>query len=251
MKKIWLAITGVVLMVGMLVMAGCSGDISPNDVNVNLNSQQTGIWVNGEGKVSVTPDMAIINVGIVSEKPTVAEAQAEAAQAMDNLIQTLKDQGIDEKDIQTTSYYITQNTRWNQTDQKEEVIGYRVSNSVTVKVRDVNKVGTTIDAVAAAGGDLTRISGITFTIDDPTDFYNEAREKAIENAKAKAQQIADKSGAKLGKITYITESNYYSPVYRPYDSYKLATQEAAGVSTPISEGELEISTTVQIAYAID
>jgi uncharacterized protein len=250
MKKIWLAITGVVLMLGILVMAGCGA--SPSDVNVNLNSQSQGLWVSGEGKVNVTPDVAIISVGIQSQEITVAEAQAKAAEAMDKLMKALKDQGIAEKDIQTTSYYISQVTRWDGDKQEQIITGYMVSNSVTVKIRDVKKAGTIIDAVAAAGGDLTRINGITFTVDDPTNSYNDARDKAIANARAKAQQMAEKSGAKLGKVTYITENNYFSPIYRAYDMKEASgAAPSPAVSTSISGGELEITTTVQIAYAID
>lgn len=249
MKKIWLAIAGAVAVIGLLLMAGCGG-VSPSDVNVNLNNQSQGIWVNGEGKVTVTPDIAIINLGIESQEATVAEAQAKAAEAMDNLIQALKDQGVDEKDIQTQYFNISKVTRWDNDKMTEVVIGYRVTNTVTVKIRDVEKAGTIIDAVVAAGGDLTRINGITFTVDDPTSYYNEARKAAIANAKAKAQQMAAESGAKLGKITYITENNYFQPVYRSFDSYSAAVPETA-VKTAISEGQLEITTTVQIAYAID
>ncbi len=251
MKKIWLAIAGVAVMLGMLAMVGCgSGSTTPNDVNVNLNSQTTGIWVSGEGKVDATPDVAIISVGIQSQEVTVADAQAKAAEAMDKVMQALKAQGVDEKDIQTASYYISQVTRWDNDKQEQIITGYSVTNTVTVKVRDVTKAGTTIDAVAAAGGDLTRVNGITFTLDDPTSKYNDARDLAIANAKAKAQQMAEKSGAKLGKITYITESTNYSPIYRGYDT-KANGAAPEAVSTSISAGELQISTTVQIAYAID
>ena len=250
MKKIWLAIAGALVVVAMLLMAGCSAAATPSDVTVNLNSQSQGIWVSGEGKVNATPDVAIITVGVESQEVSVADAQAKAAEAMDKVIQALKDQGVDEKDIQTQYFNISKVTRWENDKMTETVIGYRVTNTVTVKVRDVEKAGSVIDAVVAAGGDLTRINGIVFTIDDPTNYYNEARKAAVANAKAKAQQMASESGAKLGKITYITENNYYSPVYRSYDMASGAVPEATKL-TPIAEGELQITTTVQIAYAID
>jgi uncharacterized protein YggE len=126
-----------------------------------------------------------------------------------------------------------------------------VSNTVTVKIRDVKKAGSTIDAVAAAGGDLARVNGITFTVDDPTNYYNDARAKAIDNAKAKAQQMADKSGAKLGKITYITENNYFQPIYRAFDMKAASGAPAPAIDTSISAGSLDITSTVQIAYAIN
>lgn len=250
MKKIWLGIAGVVVLLASLVLVGCTGSAA-QPVTVNTNGQQQGIWVTGEGKVTVTPDVAIISVGIQSQETTVAAAQAKAAAAMDQLMQALKAQGVADKDIQTTSFYISQVTRYDNSTQQQIVTGYMVSNSVTVKIRDVKKAGTTIDAVAEAGGDLTRINGITFTVDDPTNSYNDARGKAIDNAVAKAKQMADKAGVKLGKIIYITENNYYTPVYQSLDMKATAGAPAPAVSTSVSPGELTVTTTVQITYAIN
>jgi uncharacterized protein len=250
MKKIWLAIAGIVVLLASLVMVGCGANTTP--VDVNFNSQSQGIWVNGEGKVTATPDVAIISVGIQSQEITVADAQAKAAAAMDKLMQALKDQGVAEKDIKTTSFYINQVSRWDSVKQEQIITGYIVSNTVTVKIRDVKKAGTTIDAVAVVGGDLTRVNGITFTVDDPTNYYNDARAKAIDNAVAKAKQMADKTGIKLGKVTYITESTNFAPIYRDMGVKTSAgSVPAPAVSTSVSAGELEISTTVQITYAIN
>jgi uncharacterized protein len=248
MKRIWLTIAGVVVIMASLLMVGCSsGSTAP----VYINGQQVGLWVSGEGKQTVTPDLAIINIGIQTQEVTVADAQAKTAEAMDKLIAALKLQGVDEKDIQTASFSISQVTRWDNDKNESVVTGYSVSNTVTVKIRDIKKAGVTIDAAAAAGGDLIRVNGITFTVDDPTAAYNQARDKAIQNAMDKAKQIAEKSGAKLGKITYITESNSYYPVYRSYDSYKAEAVGAPGVVTHVSAGEQDVTTTVQISYAID
>ena len=133
--------------------------------------------------------------------------------------------------------------------QQEIVIGYRVTNMVTAKIRDVGKAGTVIDAVAAAGGDLTRINSIGFTVDDPSTYYEEARQKAVADADAKAKQLADLAGVKLGKPTYISESSYMpGPIYRQDLVAKAAA--APAVTTPISPGEMEITMNVQLAYAI-
>jgi uncharacterized protein YggE len=247
MRKIWLAIAGVVAALGILALAGC-GAGAP--VNVNLNSQSQGIWVSGEGKVTVTPDLAIITVGIQDQEVTVAEAQAKAAEAMDKVMQALKGQGIDDKDIQTQYFNISQVTRWDNDKQVQIVTGYQVTNTVTVKVHDVNKAGAVIDAVVAAGGDMARVNGITFTLDDPTSKYNDARDLAIANAKAKAEQMASKAGISLGKVTYITENAVYNPIYRSLDMAGSGSVPAPAVKTAISGGELDITTTVQIAYAI-
>jgi len=245
MKKLWLMIAGVVVLLASLVMVGCGASTAPIS-----NNQQQGIWVSGSGKVTVTPDLAVISVGIQDQELTVADAQAKAAGAMDKLIQALKAQGVVDKDIQTTSFTISQVTRWDNDRQQSVVIGYLVSNTVTVKIRDISKVGTTIDAVAVAGGDMIRVNGITFTVDDPTSSYTNARAKAMADAKAKAQQMADLSGVKLGKVTYITENNNFTPIYQAYDM-KSAAGPVPAVSTPISAGELDVTVTVQVAYALN
>ena len=247
MKKIWLVIAGIVVLLATVVMVGCGTAASAGTVNSN---QQTGIWVNGQGKVTATPDIATISVGIQSQETTVAAAQSKAQAAMDQVMQALKAQGVAEKDIQTSSFYISQVTQYDNTKQEQNVVGYMVSNTVTVKIRDISKTGTTIDAVANAGGDLTRINGITFSVDDPTNYYNDARAKAIDDAAAKAKQIAAKAGVKLGKITYITENNNFTPIYQTLDM-KSAGAPVPAVSTSVSPGSLDITSTVQIVYAIN
>jgi len=253
MKKIWLAIAGVVAILATLVLAGC-GNSSPSNVNGNLSGQPQGIWVNGQGKVDVTPDLAIISVGIQSQEASVADAQSEASDAMNKVVQALKDQGVADTDIQTSYFNISQVTQWDNNKQTSVVTGYSVTNTVTVKVQKVDNAGNIIDAVVAAGGDFTRVNGITFTLQDATSTtaYNNARAQAIDDAMSKAQQMASKSGVKLGKITYMTESNNFQPVYRALDSYSAAGAiPAPTTTTSINSGELEITTTVQIAYAID
>jgi uncharacterized protein len=247
-KKIWLAIAGTVLLL-VVGLVGCSSGNTPSNgnINVNLNNQQEGIWVNGEGKVTAVPDVAILSLGIEAQELTVAEAQAKAAAAMDSVMKALKDAGIDEKDIQTQYFNIQKVTRWDNDKQYETVIGYRVTNTVIAKVRDVTKAGTVIDAVVVAGGDLTRINSIGFTVDDPSSYYEQARVKAVTDAAAKAKKLADTAGVKLGKPVYITESSYIpGPIYRDVAN----AAETPTPVTPISPGEMEITANVQINYAI-
>ncbi len=256
MKKIWLLSIGValalVLGIAGLVLAQTSGDKSdttsvPGSVSVNIPNQQVGIWVNGEGKVTVVPDLGILQLGVEAQANTVAAAQTQATTAMNAVIAALKANGVDEKDIQTQYFSINKVTRWDDKGYTEIVIGYRVSNTVTVKVRELEKTGIIIDAVAEAGGDLTRINGISFTVDDTTAYEKEARDMAMADAKAKAEQLAALGGVNLGKPTYISESNYS---YRTPTYYE--ARDAAGISTetPISIGEMDITVNVQVTYAI-
>jgi uncharacterized protein len=251
-SKILLAI-GVVVVLVMLLAAGCSSN-SPGagqPVNVNVGNQQSGIWVNGQGEITLTPDLATLTLGVSAQTATVAEAQSQAATAMDKVMKALTDAGIAKNDIQTRYYNINQVTRWDDKTQQQIVIGYNVSNSVIAKIRAMDKVGSIIDSVAVAGGDLTRINGINFSVEKPEKYYTQVRDLALKDAKTKAQQIADATGVTLGKPSYVSE-NSSSPVAYPQVSYasKDAAMGASVPTTSISAGELTVTLNVQVAYAI-
>ncbi len=254
MKKLWLAVVGVVLILAVVGISGCSSEgvklsTENGELKINLNSQQEGIWVSGTGEVMVVPDVAILSLGVEAQALSVAEAKDQAAEAMADIMEVLKNEGVDEKDIQTRYFNIQRVTRWDDQKYEETVIGYRVTNTVTAKIREVAGAGDVIDAVAAAGGDFTRINSISFTVDDPSPYYEEAREKAVADAEAKAKLLAEVAGVKLGKPSYISESSYVpSPIYR-HDLVEAAA-EVPAPTTPITPGEMEITLTVQLAYAI-
>jgi uncharacterized protein YggE len=225
----------------------------------NCNSQYAGIWVTGEGKVTVVPDVAILSLGVEAQAPTVQQAMDEAAIAMDRVMAALRANGVAEKDIQTQWFNIYPVRDWidcgtypepeRKDCGREVLIGYRVTNTVSAKIRDVEATGSIIDRVAEAGGDSTRIQGVSFTVDDPSQYHGEARQKAMADAKAKAQQLADLAGVDLGRPFYISESGGFVPFYRDYGYGML---EASAVPpTPISPGETEVTLTVQIAFAIE
>jgi uncharacterized protein YggE len=248
MKKYWLVAMSLALIVAAVGFSGCDG--GPTTIGtVGINSQQTGIWVSGEGKVTATPDIAVLTLGIEAQADTVAEAQTQAATAMEAVMAALADSGVADKDIQTQYYSIYQVTRWDDYKDEQVVTGYRVTNMVTAKIRDMDKIGAVIDAVAAAGGDYTRINNIGFSVDDPTPYYEEARQKAMADAKAKAGQLADLAGANLGKVTYISEGTQTHTTRSIYYE-DFAVPAADGASTSISPGEMELTLTVQVAYAI-
>lgn len=232
--------------------AGCTSipewEGSPDVVPV-AQQQNTGIWVTGQGEAMAVPDIAELRLGVEARADTVAEAQTQASEAMDKVVVALKDNGVAEKDIQTQRFSIYPVTRWIREKDEEEIIGYQVTNIVVAKIREMDKVGDIIDAVAEAGGDLTRIQGISFSVDDPTPYYEEARAKAVKDAKDKALQLADLTDVKLGKPTYISEGAAYLPPTRGlYEAG--APVPAPPPETPIIPGELKIALNIQIAYAI-
>jgi len=263
-------LTSSLLLVALLTtgITGCSSNNPPEEgsqtptarsslpeVNVSLNNQVEGIWVSGTGKVAVSPDIAILRLGIETQEVTVGEAQVKASEAMDKVKTALIESGVAEKDMQTQNFRIRQRTRWDDEQQQEVVIGYRVTNDVVAKIRDMEKIGDIIDAVVAAGGDYTRIDDLSFSVDEPSTYYDEAREKAMAEAKAKAEKIAGLAGMKLGEPTYINESA--STPYLGGMGYEMAvpapTPAPAPIiveTPPISPGEIEISVNMQIAYSI-
>ena len=252
MRNKWLMVMGLILAAGLIGLVGCQpataalGEIT----ELSLSTQQQGIWVNGQGKIAAEPDLATLRLGIDAEAQSVAVAQADAAGAMERVMNALEDAGIDDKDIQTQSFSIRRMTRWDRDTEKEVTTGYRVSNIVAAKVRNIDETGAIIDAVAAAGGDLTRIDSINFSVEDPTDYNKTAREKAMADALAKAQQLADLAGVSLGEPTFVSESSSSpSPVFRS-GGFDMEMAAASIADTSISPGELEISINLQLVYAI-
>jgi len=218
-----------------------------------LSNQRTGLWVSGQGSASFKPDIAILTLGIEVRADSVATAQEKARQAMDKVKTAVTEMGVAEKDIQTTRFAIEPVIEWQETfpgkTRKEVITGYRVSHMVRVKVRDLDKVGGVIDAAAEAGGDFIRVRGVSFTAEDPTPYYSEARVKAVKDAEARAREIAQTLGIELGRPIYITESS--SPIPAPMVAEFYAKAGGAPPPpTPISPGELEARVTVQIVYEI-
>ena len=218
---------------------------------------ESGIWVSGTGTVSVAPDLAVLTVGVEARASTVREALADAANAMTSIVSTLEAEGVASADIQTRAFSITPQYTWRErTDDEggrysERVLtGYIVNNRATVRLRDLDRVGEMVDLVAGAGGDLTRIEGVSFTVQDPEPHRAEAREAAVDQARAKAEQFARDAGVTLGQVLVVAEGGGAVPAPRAF-AESAALSFAADASTPISEGELEIRATVQMVFAIE
>lgn len=221
-------------------------------------NSQTGIWVTGEGRITVDPDLAVLNVGVESFGSTVAEANQKAAAAMDAIVQALRNRGLEDDDIQTTSFNIYPQYDYREVVENgmrrgEQVLtGYQVSNRATIKIRDLDAVGQIIDEVATAGGNDTRIHGINFTVEDPRPLMTELREQAVNNARAKAEHFAELTGVTLGSLVFISEGGATVPVARNFDMRGMAFAESAqpAASTPIASGETELTLYVQAVFAI-
>jgi len=252
MKKGLLILSTALAVLVLAVSAWGCGSFSSgggsDSSQANISQQNNGIWVTGVGKVTVTPDVAVVTLGVQAQASTVANAQQQAAKAMADVMTALKGNGVAEKDIATQYYNITPVYSYDRDTGKQTLDGYSVSNTLTVKIRTVGNAGVVIDAVAAAGGDYTRINSVTLTVDKPELYNDQARELAMNDAATRAKQLAKLSGVKLGRATYINESlnNSSQTVY-----YDAGAKAAPSVSTTtISPGETEVTLTVQVVYSI-
>ena len=235
-------------------LAAFMNSLSPA-IGLTSANQQTGIWVTGLGKVTIEPDLALLSLGVETRADTVTEARAVAAAAMTGIIEALKANGIDDRDIQTRYFNISPEYTYQEVYEdgrsygKQVLTGYRVTNTVTAKIRDLDAVGETIDAVVLAGGDAARIQSIRFTLEESSVAQVQAREGAVMAALAKADQFAYLIGVTRGNLLFIAESGGGVPVVQDFTRMEGAafSDEA---STPISVGELEVQVSVQMVFGI-
>ncbi|MDP2737086.1 MAG: SIMPL domain-containing protein, partial [bacterium] len=190
------------------------------------------ISITGEGKVTGVPDVAKIQLGYSIEKKTVAEAQKENTAKMNAVIDKLKkDFKIDAKDIKTVNYYISPQYNWN--DGRQSLRGYLVSQDLSVKVREMDKVSQILDVAGSIG--LNQIGNLSFEMDNPEKLKEEARAKALEQAKAKAEALSEIVGVKLGKIISFSESSTDGAPMPMYSLNKMDESIGGGGAAPSVE----------------
>jgi uncharacterized protein YggE len=202
------------------------------------------ISVSGEGTVSVPPDLAQIDAGVASDAKTAKEAAEANNVAMGKVLAALKGAGIDEKDYQTSRLSLQPQYAPNRSG-PQAVTGYRASNRVTIKVHDLAKVASVIDTLVAAGAN--DIGNVGFTVSQPSKLLDEAREKAVADARRKAEIYAKAAGVTLGAPLDITEGGAPTPMFR---SKMVAAAPMAVAGTPIAQGEETLSVSVSITWAI-
>jgi uncharacterized protein YggE len=203
-----------------------------------------GVTVSGEGRVSAPPDLAKLSLGVTVLAASVAQARDQAAASLEAMVQTLRDNGVDEDDIQTQQLSIY--PEYDFQDGSQTLRGFRVSNTLDVKVREIDRTGEIVDDAVAAGGDTTTINSLTFTIDDPRGLQDQARAAAVEDARVKAETIARAAEVDVGDPISITESGV-APVPPIFAERDVALDQAAG-ATPIEPGELDVVVTLSVTF---
>jgi uncharacterized protein YggE len=257
--------TGVLVILAIFLLTMID-HISNTATNANM------ISFSGEGKVFVKPDIAVISFSILTEAPTSKVAQDSNSQKSKKVVDFIKSQGIDDKDVKTTGYNVYPQYSYPQPmpmgvevqsypakgssgvaypeyyPSNPKITGYQVNQSFEVKVRDLEKVSTILDGLVTAGAN--QVNNLGFQVDDIEKVKNEAREKAIEDAKAKANSLKKQLGIRLGKIVNFSEGGYYPPMYFKAEAMDTSGRGGGGPLPEIPAGENEVVINVTITYQI-
>jgi uncharacterized protein YggE len=203
------------------------------------------VSVSGEATVSAAPDLAHIDAGVASDAKTAKEASDANNAAMGKVLLALKGAGIDEKDYQTSRLSLQPQYAPNRPGGASPVVGFRASNRVTVKIRDVTKVANVIDTLVGAGAN--DVGNISFEVTQASKLLDDARERALADARRKAEVYAKAAGVTLGAPLSISEGGG-GPV--PLFRARVAAAPMAAGSVPVAPGEETLSVTVNVSWAI-
>lgn len=239
------SLLGATLLVGPAIPAAVAEDDTPHP----------SISVSGVGRVSAVPDLAEISVGVQTLRPTAQAALSANTELMTALMTTLEQAGIAKKDIQTSNLSVSPQFSQprpprpgmpQQADHEPpQIVGYQVSNTVTLTIRQIDKLGAMLDAVVKAGAN--QIYGIQFKVDKPEALLDQARTAAVADARRKAELLAKEAGVVLGPVRQISESSSGGP--QPMFRGR-AMAMAASADVPISAGEQELTSSVSVLFDI-
>ncbi len=210
--------------------------------------QEHTIRVEAEAKVVAKPDVAITNIGMISEGKTVADAQKKNTDVMNALIEKLKGFGVAPADIQTDNYTISPQYTYTQ-EKGQQLVGYQVSQGVTVKIRDLEKANTILGVAGEVGANS--VSGLRFTIDDRDVYVAEARQKAMEKVAEKAKNLSESLGVRLTTVVSYDEfepGGTGGPVM--FNAYAKDTVSQAMSAPTIESGSLDVVLAVAVTFAI-
>lgn len=219
--------------------------------NYKNGTPKNTISMSSEGKVSATPDLATVNVGVLVNATTAKAAQQDMTGKANQIIDFVKKLGIDSSDITTANFSVYPN--YNYTNGKNEINGYQANQTVAIKVHGVDKstdvLGKVLDGAVSNGSN--QVQGITFSFNDPDNLKQQARLQAIDKAKQKAQDLAQATGLKLGKITNISEGSYSSPSPMPYAmGMGGGAADAKSVPSSIEAGSQDVTANITVTFEL-
>lgn len=232
------ATLGLSLTTLVFALAACSDAGSPN-------GEVRTVSVTGTGDAQAAPDQAQLSAGVESFADTVAAASQNNESAVRRIMKALSSQGIEGKDIGTSNYSIWAEQNYNEPDRR--ITGYHVSNIVTVTIKDITKIGEVLAAVTNAGANS--VQGIAFSVSDTDALENQARERAMADARRRAESLTSLAGVGLGEVVSLSTSS--GPDYRPVMAKREMMEMSVDAPSPsITPGQQSISVQIQVTYAI-
>lgn len=246
-KKLIATLLGVALVYLIFFMGTLiNNNIKKYNFIGKMDKSERMISVNGMGKVTGTNNIAVTTIGYSNTDKEVAKAQEENKKVMDQVMADLKKFGIDDKDLQS-NYTIYPD--YNYTSERgQELKGYRVSNSVTIKIRDLTKINDVLGLAGKYGA--TEVGGLSFTIDDPSNLKDQAREKALADASKKAEYLAQSLGIRLGGVVSYYENEGSTDYYAKYMGMAEGGGIGGGAPDVVSGGSKDVVMNVSVTFEI-
>ncbi|WP_090583456.1 SIMPL domain-containing protein [Paenibacillus sp. OV219] len=248
----WVLVPVLALAVGVGTVFGAAGH-NGNEVYAVDNSvivQKSTITVAGSGKLQVTPDVAYVNVAVETRATTAKEAQAQNANQFAGLKKVLfTTYKMAEKDVKTVGFYVQPEYTYDQKTGESKVKGYVATHSVQITTRNLDGIGQLLDALSASGAN--RVDGVQFDTEKQDQYELQALEKAMANAKAKADTLAKAAGKQVKEVISISQNNVNSgPIYYGQGGMAKADMAASSESAPTSveTGVINVSTDITVVY---
>lgn len=212
------------------------------------------IAVSGTGEVTAAPDIATITTGVVTSAPTAREAVQGNTEAMNGVVNRLKEMGIEDRDLATSNFTINPQYQHFRAQEGQpapppKIVAYEVRNTLTVRIRDLDATGTILDAVVSDGAN--QMNGISFSIDDPSALMQDARKRAVSDARARATVLAEALGVSLGRIVSVSEGQVRPPMPQPRMARMEMAMAASASPVPVEAGEQSLTATVNVTWEID
>ena len=205
------------------------------------------ITVGGEGKVTVTPDIAHVQLGVQIQRPTAKAARDAAATSMTTVVDALKNLGVADKDIQTTQVSLSPVYNY-PANAAPQLRGYQLTNEVAVTVRDLSKLSDVLDGAVAAGA--STVDGVSFDVADRTALEAQARDAAAKDARAKADVYAKSLSLAITGVASVSEQVNAPVWYAPMAMASGAATDKAAAPTPVQPGSTDVTITVQVSFLI-
>jgi uncharacterized protein YggE len=199
----------------------------------------------GEGEAVSAPDVAYITVGVQTQAATAAQSTAETNRLLNAVLDALRGRGVAPRDLQTSGLSVSPQYA----PQRQEIVGYQASNTVTVTVNDLSRAGELLDAAIAAGAN--RVGGLRFGIRDTAALRQRALAEAVRAARANAEALAAESGVRIVGISSIQEEGITGPPPRPLPMAERAVAAAPAAPTPVEPGELHVTARVRVAFRFE